>query len=129
MLLYAHDRSDPEKQERARAVLDGLWANRTGVVSTQVLQEFYAVATRKWTPPLGRSEAREVVALYATWQCIQIDPPLILDASELEERHQFAFWDAVVVEASRRAGATVLLTEDLSHGQLIGGVRIEDPFA
>lgn len=127
-LLYAHDRTDPRKQEVARALLDGLWASRTGAISTQVLQEFYAVATRKFDPPLSRREAREIVALYATWPCVQIDTPLILDASDLEERNQLSFWDALIVEAARRAGATRIVTEDLQHGQQFGGVRIANPF-
>jgi len=111
------------------ALLESLWEERSGTLSTQILQEFYAVATRRFSPPLHRQDARRLVALYSTWPCIQVDPPLILDASALEERHQLSFWDALVIESARRAGATRLLTEDLRHGQIISGVRIENPFA
>lgn len=128
VLVYAHDRSESRKQPMAQTLLEGLWTSRTGALSTQILQEFYVVATRKFDPPMSRRAAREVVALYAMWPLVQIDLPLILTASRLEERHKLSFWDALVVEAARRAGATRLITEDLQSGRLIGGVRIENPF-
>jgi predicted nucleic acid-binding protein len=129
VLVYAHDRSETRRQPVAQALLDALWRDRSGALSTQVLQEFYVVATRKFDPPMRRSAAREVVALYGTWPTVQVDVALILAASKLQERHSFSFWDALVVEAARRCGATRLLTENLQAGREIGGVRIENPFA
>jgi predicted nucleic acid-binding protein len=73
--------------------------------------------------------AREIVSLYGEWDTVQVDVPLILAASELGERHKISFWDALIVEAARRSGATRLLTENLQSGRRIGGVRIENPFA
>ena len=129
VLAYAHDRSEPARQSVAQAVLEQLWVDRTGVLSTQVLQELYVVATRKLDPPMRRAAARELVALYGEWPVVQVDVALVVSASELEERHTLSFWDALIVEAARRAGATRLLTEDLQHGRRIGGVSIENPFA
>jgi predicted nucleic acid-binding protein len=129
VLVYAHDRFETRKQPIAQALLDVLWRTRSGVLSTQVLQEFYVVATRKFDPPMRRGAAREVVALYGEWPIVQVDVALILAASKLEERHAFSFWDALVVEAARRCGATRLLTEDLQAGRRIGGISIENPFA
>jgi predicted nucleic acid-binding protein len=129
VLVYAHDRSETRKQPIAQALLDVLWRTRRGVLSTQVLQEFYVVTTRKFDPPMRRGAAREIVALYGEWRIVQVDVALILAASKLEERHAFSFWDALVVEAARRGGATRLLTEDLQAGRRIGGVSIENPFA
>ena len=129
VLVYAHDRSETRKQPLAQALLQELWASRTGALSMQVLQEFYVVATRKLDPPMSRRAAREIVALYAAWPLVQVDLALILVASELEERHKLSFWDALVVEAARRADATRIVTEDLQAGRHIGGVRIENPFS
>jgi predicted nucleic acid-binding protein len=129
VLVYAHDRSETRKQPIAQALLDVLWRTRSGVLSTQVLQEFYVVTTRKFDPPMRRGAAREIVALYGEWPIVQVDVALILAASKLEERHAFSFWDALVVEAARRCGATRLLTEDLQAGRRIGGISIENPFA
>jgi predicted nucleic acid-binding protein len=129
VLVYAHDRSGNRKQPVAQALLDALWRTRNGALSTQVLQEFYVVATRKFDPPMRRGAAREIVALYGEWPVVQVDVALIQAASLLEERHAFSFWDALIVEAARRCGATRLLTEDLQAGRRIGGVSIENPFA
>jgi predicted nucleic acid-binding protein len=129
VLVYAHDRSEPARQSVAQAVLEQLWVDRTGVLSTQVLQELYVVATRKLDPPMRRAAARELVALYGVWPVVQVDVALVVSASELEERHTLSFRDALIVEAARRAGATRLLTEDLQQGRRIGGVSIENPFA
>ena len=128
VLVYAHDADETEKQPIARAALEKLWADRSGVISTQVLQEFYVVATRKFEPPMPRSEAREIVTLYATWSVVQVDIGLILDAATLEERVQLSFWDALVVEAARRAGAVRLISEDFQAGRRIAGIEIENPF-
>jgi predicted nucleic acid-binding protein len=129
ILAYAHDRSETARQPVARALLEELWRDRAGVLSTQVLQEFYVVATRRFDPPMPRGAARELVVVYAAWPVVRVDVPLILAASELEERHTLSFWDALVVEAARRAGATRLVTEDLQPGRRIGGVTVENPFA
>jgi predicted nucleic acid-binding protein len=129
VLAYAHDRSEPVKQPVARTLVDGLWRDRTGTLSTQVLQELYVVATRKLDPPMPCGAARELVGLYASWPVVQVDVPMILAASELGERHRLSFWDALVLEAARRAGATRLVTEDLQPGRQLAGVTIENPFA
>ena len=128
VLTYAHDASDTEKQRIARAVLEELWADRSGVVSTQVLQEFYVVATRKFRPPMPRREAREVVALYSTWPVVQVDVELILDAASLEDEAQLSFWDALIVEAARRAGAGRIVSEDFGSGRRLAGIVIANPF-
>ena len=128
VLVYAHDATEIEKQPIARAIIEELWEGRSGVLSTQVLQEFYVVATRKLSPPMARAEARELVALYATWRTILIDASLVLDASVLEEQAQMSFWDALIVGAALRAGAARLISEDLGDGRRIDGLGIENPF-
>jgi predicted nucleic acid-binding protein len=129
VLVYAHDRSEAQRQPVAQALVAELWRKRTGALSTQVLQEFYVVATRRYDPPMSRREARQLVDVYSHWQLIQIDLALILAASQLEERHTLSFWDALIVEAARRAGANRLVTEDLQSGRRLAGVLIHNPFA
>lgn len=129
VLVYARDASERGKQLVARATLETLWESGTGVVSTQVLQEFYAVATGHLRPPLSPAEAREVVERYSTWRVVTIEPSLIRAASHIHERHRISFWDALIVQAAIVAGASTLLTEDLHAGQSIEGVRVVDPFA
>jgi predicted nucleic acid-binding protein len=128
VLVYAHDRSETQRQPVAQALVAELWRNRTGALSTQVLEEFYVVATRKYDPPMSRRDARRLVDAYSHWQLIQVDVALILAASQLEERHTLSFWDALIVEAARRAGANRLLSEDLQTGRRVAGVLIDNPF-
>lgn len=129
VLVYAHDTSDQLRQPVAAALVDDLWRTRRGVLSTQVLTELYVVITRKFNPPMPRSEARALLDAYAAWPVVQVDPPLIVAASALEEQHSLSFWDALIIEAARRAGADRLVSEDLQHGRRIAGLVIENPFA
>jgi predicted nucleic acid-binding protein len=128
VLVYAHDLRDTTRRPIAQARLDRLWADRAGVVSAQVLQEFHNVATRKMKPPMSPRAARQIIATYSAWPVISPDAALIVAASVLSEQYPISFWDALIVEAARRAGAGRLLTEDLQGGRRLGGVLIENPF-
>lgn len=129
VLVYAHDSSEGRKHEMAGKILRELWDERTGVLSTQVLQEFYAVVTRKLDPPMSKLTARRLVADYGEWCTVATDPQLMVAASKLEEDHQLSWWDALIVEAALRSGATTLLSEDLHHGQRFGIVVVRNPFS
>jgi predicted nucleic acid-binding protein len=128
VLVYAHDASEKVKQPQARAALEALWASGDGVLSTQVLQEFYAVVTGRQRIAMRPAEAREIVALYSTWPIVTLDPVIILAATRLHEDRSISLWDALILEAARVAGATRVLSEDLADVQEIDGVRIVDPF-
>jgi predicted nucleic acid-binding protein len=129
VLVYAHDLSETQRRPVAQVALDELWRARTGILSTQVLSEFYVVATRKFDPPMPRAAARRIVGAYTAWPVVQVDGPLILAASTLEDRHTLSFWDALIIEAAARGGAARLLSEDLPTSRRIRGVTIENPFA
>jgi predicted nucleic acid-binding protein len=127
VLIYAHDVDAGRRREIARDLLRGLWVERTGVLSTQVLHEFYVNVTRKIRTPLPKPEARSVVGTYAPW-CIE---PAIADieaAFRIEDEAGIGFWDALIVAAAARSGAARLLSEDLNPGQVIAGVAIHNPF-
>ena len=128
VLVYAYDASEAIKQPRAEGVLEELWEAGTGVISTQILEEFYVVSTTKLKQGMSPDEARDIVHLYSAWTVVLIEPSLILTASRLHEQRRLSFWDALVVEAARAAGAGRLLTEDLHDGDDIDGVRVENPF-
>jgi predicted nucleic acid-binding protein len=128
VLVYAHDRSDERKYAVARTLIDDLWTTRSGTLSTQVLQEFYVVATRKLDRPMRRPAAAEIVALYGTWRVVSVEVPVILAAIDLEASHRLSFWDALIVAAARLSGASRIVTEDLQHSRHLAGVRIENPF-
>jgi predicted nucleic acid-binding protein len=128
VLIYAHDADAGARRETAREVLRELWAERAGVLSTQVLQEFYVNVTRKIATPLSKAAARAVVESYTVW-CLHTTPAEIWEAFRIEDQAGIGFWDALIVAAARKAGATRILSEDLNAGQVIAGVRIENPFS
>ena len=128
VLVHAHDAGAGERGDVARALLRELWADRRGALSTQVLQEFYAVVTRKLKPPIARADARHIVADYSTWCVVDTDPLLIVSASRLEEQHSVGFWDALVIEAALRSGAETLVSEDLQDGRAFAGLTVRNPF-
>ena len=129
VLIYAHDVDAGRKHDVAKAVLRDLWAERAGVLSTQVLQEFYVNATRKLKKPLARQEARTVVETYAAWCVDSITPGDVSAAFQIEDRARIGFWDALILAVAIRSGARRVLSEDLNAGQKIAGLTIHNPFA
>ena len=127
ILIYAHDVSAGSKQKIAESALRELWNLESGILSPQVLQEFYVNATRKGHKPLRRDAARAVVATYSAW-CIDISNADVFTAFKIEDSPQISFWDALIVAAAVKGGATSILSEDLNAGQDISGVRIVNPF-
>ena len=127
ILMYAHDTSAGEKHERAKTLVEELWRDRTGVVSTQVLQEFAVNLRRKAGRPLDAKATREIVSDYLTWQVVVNGGESILEAMDLESRYRIAFWDAMVIQAAQLSGADVLYSEDLSDGQKYGSVQVINP--
>lgn len=128
VLIYAHDVDAGPKRDIAKALLRDLWIDRSGALSTQVLQEFYVNVTRKIPSPLSRDSARLVVNSYASW-CIEAAAAEIFAAFRIEGESRIGFWDALIVASAARSGATRILSEDLSSGQKIAGILIENPFA
>ena len=96
VLIYAHDADAGSKQRIAADQLRDLWKSGTGLLSTQVLQEFYVNVTRKIGVPLGGAAAREVVRDYAAWVESSITAATIVRASEISEVWQISFWDSLV---------------------------------
>jgi len=127
ILMYAHDSTTGVKHERARALVEELWRGRSGAVSTQVLQELCVNVRRRSDRPLDVASTRALVADYLTWNVIVNDGESILAALEIEERYGISFWDALIIQAAEAAGADVLYSEDLSHGQRYGSVQVINP--
>ncbi|HEU4894103.1 MAG TPA: PIN domain-containing protein [Vicinamibacterales bacterium] len=127
ILMYAHDTAAGDKHARAKALVEELWQNRSGVVSTQVLQELAVNLRRKTKKPLDAKGTRDVVADYLAWQVVVNGGESILEALDLEGRYQISFWDALVVQAAQASGAEILYSEDLSDGQTYGTVRVINP--
>ena len=101
---------------------------RDGVLSVQVLQEFYVNVTRKVRRPLTGAKALEIVQEYLTWTVVENAGRLLVAAVELQQRAKLSFWDALVVQAAMAAGCDRLYSEDLNAGQTFGSVTVVNPF-
>jgi predicted nucleic acid-binding protein len=129
ILIYAQDRASGKKFEIARNLINRLWDNEQGVLSTQVLQEVCFTVQRKVQRPVKFTEVWAVLEDYLDWEIVVNTPATILGALVLQDRYQVSFWDGLILSAAESVGAEVLCSEDLSHGQLYGTVRVLNPFA
>ena len=127
VLVYAFDEGEPKKREVARRLVDEHLIEGDGMLSVQVLREFYS-ATRKPTHPLPIEKAVEAVGYLATFSPIAEDARMVIGAARRSRELMLSFWDALIVEAALRGGADRILTEDLQHGQRIESLAIENPF-
>src|SRR5580704_7205342 len=108
ILIYAHDVDAGAKHQVAKNVLRELWSERSGVLSMQVLQEFYVNVTRKIASPLSKDVARSVVSNFSQW-CIETTPAEISAAFKIEDESRISFWDALIVASAVRGGAERIL--------------------
>jgi predicted nucleic acid-binding protein len=126
ILIYADDSSAPEKKQRALELIAEHRRTGTGVVSLQILQEYFVTVTRKLR--VDPRIARRKVELLAEFDVAAMGVPDILGAADLHLLHGFSFWDALVVRSAKQSGCTVLLTEDMQENREVDGVRIVNPF-
>lgn len=126
ILLYSVDEAAGAKHEAACRILAKDLRDEPRAVSTQVLQEFYSAATRKLKIPPVR--ARGLVVLWSDFEVVAIEAGDVLSAIDCSIVNGLSVWDALIVTAARKACCDTLWTEDLNHGQVIQGVRIENPF-
>ena len=125
ILVYAQDAGSPGKQRRSRDAIAQLVQSGGGVISTQVLQEFYVAATRKLgVPPLA---AKGVLKTFGIFEIVQVTPQVIQDAIDCSILNVLSFWDALVLTSAASAGCVTVYSEDLNAGQTVLGVRVENP--
>lgn len=127
VLVYMHDPRYAHKREVALRLFRKHLYTETLVISTQVLQEFYSIVSRK-LENIRSGEARKMTEAYARLNVVTILPDHILEAIDVQSRYQISFWDGLIVVGAKAAGAVLLLSEDLGHGQTYDGVRVENPF-
>lgn len=128
VLVYTVDQGEPEKREVARALFEEHLREGSGLVSPQVLREFYFATTRKLSTPLSEEAARRAAEDLRAYCPMQESKEMVLSAIHRNQRLSISFWDALIVEAAIVGGADYIFTEDLQHGQVIEGVRVHNPF-
>jgi len=126
ILLYLYSDADPDKQKRARELYREHALSGAILISTQVIQEFYAAATRKLAIP--RPTVRELTEALFELPLVIVNPTHIHSAMDHELRYQISFWDSLILAAAEAGGAEVLYTENLNDGQQYGGILVRNPF-
>ncbi len=127
ILLYTIS-ADPAESAKRQIAID-LVVPMDWVISAQVLQEFYANATRKRAGSISIDAANTLLRQFIPRAKVAIDATLVAQAAQISQQHQISYWDAAIVAAAVRCGAQELVTEDLNTGQVIEGVRVVNPFA
>ena len=128
ILVYAYDKSAGAKYGAAQNIVLELWDSGLGVISTQVLQEFFVITTEKIPKPLKVEKAKEIVQDLMKWTVIVNDNDAILESIKIHQQYKYSFWDSMIIQAAVKGGAKTLVSEDLSAGQIIRDVEIKNPF-
>ncbi len=128
ILVYLFDSDAGNKKEEACAFFKREAFAGRALLSTQVLQEFYVVVTRKLQKPLEPEVAESIIRDLSSLPVVTINSYDILSAIGRSRNMRLSFWDALIIESAIKGGATEIVTEDLQHGQIIDGLQIENPF-
>jgi predicted nucleic acid-binding protein len=129
IFVYSLDVTAPAKARRAaKLVRDGLDTGN-GIVSYQVVQEFFSVAFRRFARPMSAFAAEEYLnTVFRPLLAVHSSPALLVSALQVYGQHHLSWYDSLIVAAAQEAGCSILYSEDMQHGQRLNGLRIEDPF-
>jgi predicted nucleic acid-binding protein len=126
IFVYAEDGSAGEKHSGSVRLIERLGEEGSGALSTQVLAEFYSAAFHKLH--LSSELAEQTMAGLAGWTLHRPDHADLIRAAHLHRRYKIQWWDALIVNSALELGCSILWTEDLRHGQRIGGLTVRNPF-
>lgn len=126
VLIYSDDLRAGPKRDRARELIEEVMVAGTGVLSLQVLQEYFSASKKKLG--LSADSARQKIQLFSRLDVVILGVPDLLAAIDLHRLHQLSIWDALVIRAALNGGCRILYSEDLQHGRRINGLEIVNPF-
>ena len=127
IFVYAQDAGSPDKRHKSREIIARLADSGDGVISTQVMQEFFVAATRKLgVEPLA---AKGVLKTLSVFDVVQVSAALIHEAIDCSILNQLSFWDSLILAAAASAGCSTVFSEDFAAGQIFLGVRVQNPLA
>ena len=128
VVVYLFDRDAAAKQKKAREILAAEGRAGNIVISTQVLEEFYATVVRKLGRPLSEQEAEGAVRDLSALDVVEIDVDMVLRSIATARSQRLSLWDSLIIEAAQARDCQRLLTEDLQDGRQFGALRVENPF-
>ncbi len=130
ILVYAYDASEKVKHDKAFNLLAHLGVSQIGVLSFQVLSEFFVVVTRKIERPISTSQARKIIGEFITnWEVYEPSASTLLLALDIAEEYKLNFWDSLIVAAAKGSKAVAIYSEDFQHDRVIEGIRFINPFS
>lgn len=127
--VYAYDNHFPDKQQRARKIIISSVRDGYGVLSTQVLGEFFTVVTKKINKPLSVRDARDIIKYMGRMSVQEIDVLIVERALDTLEQYKISYWDSLIIAAAERARCKRIFSEDLNVGQIYHGIEIINPFS
>jgi predicted nucleic acid-binding protein len=130
IFVYSFDPSSAAKAQTSTELIRQAVATRKGMVSYQVVQEFFNVALRRFAHPMAVAEAEQYLGtVFRPLLAVQSSQALYSEALRLKDQHRLSWYDSLIVAAALEARCSVLYSEDLQHGQRFGDLRIENPFS
>jgi predicted nucleic acid-binding protein len=129
IFVYSFDRQAVAKSRRATELIRSALKTRKGIVSYQVVQEFFQAALQRFSSPMKADEAEHYFGtVFRPLLSVHSSPALYLEGIHLQGRYRLSWYDSLIVAAAIQAECQILMTEDLQHGQRFGDLRIENPF-
>ncbi len=128
IIIYAYDVTAGKKHEATGNILAELWNSGLGVISTQVLQEFFVNVVQKIPKPMDKQQAKKIVRDLLKWHVVVNTGDSIIEAIDICSKSGYSFWDSMIIQAAITGGAAILMSEDFQDGQRINGVTIRNPF-
>lgn len=128
ILVYAFDQTAGRKHSIAAKITENSWNDKNGHISLQVIQELYVTITRKIPNPVDIQTARKIVSDLSTWRIHNPTVEDVLKAIDIQRENQLSFWDSMLIQSAAQLGCRILVSEDLTHGQVIAGVQVLNPF-
>ncbi len=129
IFVYSFDSSAPKKAAQARKLIRKAIETRSGIVSYQVVQEFFNVALRRFAKPMNSGDAEQYLATtFRPLLAVHSSLALFSDALRLRDRYRMNWYDALIVASAIDGGCQLLYSEDFQDGQEMGGVTISNPF-
>jgi predicted nucleic acid-binding protein len=126
IFIYTLDINDKVKQQKARSILKKIIDNHQPVISTQVINEFYVVATNKLkADPII---VKNIIHNFHNIEIVQTDLYLIEQAIDISVIFQLSFWDSLIIASAEKANCEFVFSEDLNCGQSYRGVIVMNPF-
>ena len=128
VLVYAFDISAGIKHEKAKNIIENCWRLENGIISAQVLEEFFVCLTKKIPSHIDSIIVKQIIKDFLKWRTAAIDGDMILEAIDISIRHKFSFRDSLMIASAISGGANIIFSEDISDSQTIDGIVIKNPF-